>query len=62
MDDPLWTRASESRPPGKDLKYGLWKTLNCLRVEVGRTKKNLMRWKIGETAECECGDVQDDQD
>lgn len=60
-DEPIWTRATENLPPGRNLKYGLWKTLNRLRVEVGRTKKNLVRWKIGETVECECGDVQDDQ-
>jgi len=37
-DDPIWTEASESLPPGRNLKYGLWKILNRLRVEVGRKK------------------------
>lgn len=36
-------------PPVSNLKYSLWKTLNRLRVEVAKTKKNL----IGETTECE---------
>lgn len=27
-DDPIRTRTSESLRPGRDLKYGLWKTLN----------------------------------
>lgn len=33
------------------------RTLNRLRVEVGKTKKNRVRWKIGETTECECRDL-----
>jgi len=46
-------------PTRKEPEIWTLETLNRLRVEVGRTKKNLMRWKIGEIAEYECGDVQD---
>lgn len=47
---------------GSNLRnYILWKTLNRLWVEIAKTMKKLMRWKIGKTAECECGVVQNDQ-
>lgn len=38
-NEQIWTRDTENLPPGRNLKYGLGKTLNWLRVEVGRTKK-----------------------
>jgi len=33
------SRETEKPPPGINLKYGLWKTLNRLRVESGKNKK-----------------------
>jgi len=45
VNEPIWTRAIESLPPGQNLKYETWKTLNRLRVGVARTKKNLVKWK-----------------
>ena len=46
---------SENLPSGSDLPRKEWVTLNRARAKVGRTAKNLQRWKISESSECTCG-------
>ena len=46
---------SENLPSGADLPRKEWVTLNRARAKVGRTAKNLQRWKISESSECTCG-------
>lgn len=39
-----WMEPSERLPPGNNLDWPVWKTLNKLRVGVGRTKENMRKW------------------
>jgi len=52
----------EKLPPGYHCEWNTWKTLNRLRVDVTRTKKNLCKWGYNaETIDCECGSEQTEQ-
>ncbi|KAL1448195.1 hypothetical protein WDU94_012261, partial [Cyamophila willieti] len=48
----------EEPPPGSNLPYPTWKSLNRLRSGVSRCKTNLRRWGYTEDATCECGETQ----
>lgn len=62
VNEPTWTQAIESLPPGQNLKHETWKTLDRLRAGVVRTKKNLVKWKKENLCDlCECGSVQDEK-
>jgi hypothetical protein len=38
-----WMEQSKRLPPGNNLEWPVWKTLNRLRVGVGRTKENMRK-------------------
>lgn len=46
---------SEKLPPGHNLPWPTWKSLNRLRTQVGRSKENMFRWGFGPESACECG-------
>ena len=46
---------SEQLPKGTGLQRKDWVTLNRARSKVGRTGKNLHRWGLKPTSECQCG-------
>uniref|UniRef100_A0A8D8Q0G5 Reverse transcriptase n=1 Tax=Cacopsylla melanoneura TaxID=428564 RepID=A0A8D8Q0G5_9HEMI len=48
----------EEPPPGSNLPYPTWKSLNRLRSGVSRCKANLRRWGYTDDATCECGEIQ----
>lgn len=49
----------EELPPGKNLTWPIWKTLNRLRTGVGRTRANMNMWGYSdESIECDCGEIQ----
>ena len=56
-----WFQPSETFPPGAELQYPTWKALNRLRTGVGRTKDNLVKWKIATDVKCSCGEEQIDR-
>ncbi|CAG9792241.1 unnamed protein product [Diatraea saccharalis] len=43
-----------SPPPGYDLPRPVWKSLNRLRTQVGRSKDNRSRWGFTNTADLAC--------
>lgn len=51
---------SENLPPGQNMKYETWKTLNQLRTGVAKTKNNLVKWKKDDSELYECGSIQDE--
>lgn len=54
-----WMEPSERLPPGNNLDWSVWKTLNRLRVGVGRTKENMRKWGHGDQdITCICGQEQ----
>ncbi|VVC42658.1 Hypothetical protein CINCED_3A021662 [Cinara cedri] len=55
----LWKDPKERLPPGSHLPWSIWKTLNRLRTETGRTASNMKKWGIKEDGKCECGREQD---
>jgi len=55
----LWKDPKESLPPGSHLSRSIWKTLNRLRTETGRTASNMEKWGIKEEEKCEWGGEQD---
>ena len=55
MENEAVQQPSEELPNGSDLPRKEWVTLNRARAKVGRTAKNLQRWKISESSECACG-------
>jgi len=44
---------------GKTLPWNLWRTINRIKAECGRTRKNLFKWDLSK--KCKCGRVQDDK-
>jgi len=51
-----WNQQKDS---GNNLDWLVWKTLNRLRVGVGRTKENMRKWGYGEQdITCICGQEQ----
>ena len=48
----------ETLPPGKNLEWPVWRSLNRLRVNVGRARANMVTWGFLEREDpalCECG-------
>jgi len=50
--------SNKSLPPGHDEAWPVWRTLNRLRTGTGRTKDNLKKWGLLESADtvCLCGE------
>ena len=46
---------NERLPSGTELSRPEWVTINRARAKVGRTQSNLYKWKLAESAECQCG-------
>jgi hypothetical protein len=42
----LWKDPKESLPTGSHLPWSVWKTLNRLRTETGRTASNMEKWEM----------------
>ncbi|VVC38064.1 Hypothetical protein CINCED_3A009090 [Cinara cedri] len=61
LDDPI--QHNQHLPPGKDLQWELWKTINRLRTGVARTRSNMVKWDFNnkEDDKCECGERQTDE-
>jgi len=55
----LWKDPKESLPTGSHLPWSVWKTLNRLRTETGRTASNMKKWGLKDDGKCECGGEQD---
>ncbi|KAE9524319.1 hypothetical protein AGLY_015358 [Aphis glycines] len=54
-----WLEPAERLPHGNNLDWPVWKTLDRLRVGVGRTKENMRKWGYGEQdITCICGQDQ----
>jgi hypothetical protein len=51
----------EALPPGHQLPYRDWKTLNRIRTGTARTRVNLAKWGIDHNPRCDCGEIQDDK-
>ena len=49
---------SQELATGNGLRWPVWKTLNRLRVQQGRSKHLLKTWKIISTDMCDCGTQQ----
>lgn len=47
----------EHLPPGNELQWPIWKSLNRLRAQVGRCSYNLAKWGILDPSQtnCQCG-------
>ena len=45
----------EELPLGTNLPRKEWVTLNRARSKVGKTGRNLNRWGLSDTSQCECG-------
>lgn len=64
----LWTKRfshnntclpiAEKLPPGKDLPWPIWKSLNRLRSGVGRCRKSRKMWGFSNDDKCDCGITQ----
>lgn len=50
----------EQLPPGHQLEWQTWRTLNRMRVGVGRSKENMLKWGYLSDLDtkCRCGKVQ----
>jgi len=61
LDDLI--QPNQHLPPGKDLQWELWKTINKLRTGVARTRSNMVKWSLNnkENDKCECGERQTDE-
>ena len=47
---------SESLPAGSRLPWMTWRSLNRLRLGMGRCKANMLKWEYTDTSvNCECG-------
>jgi len=55
-----WIEPAELLPPGHELQWHVWKTLNRLRVGVGRSKDNMLKWGYlnDQETSCHCGTIQ----
>ncbi|VVC38350.1 Hypothetical protein CINCED_3A005015 [Cinara cedri] len=51
---------NESLPPGHNETWPVWRTLNRFRTGIGRTKDNLIKWGLLDSADtlCLCGEEQ----
>ncbi|VVC24696.1 Hypothetical protein CINCED_3A012938 [Cinara cedri] len=51
---------NESLPPGHNETWPVWRTLNRFRTGIGRTKDNLIKWGLLDSADtlCLCGKEQ----
>jgi len=47
----LWNDPKESLPTGSHLPWSVWKTLNRLRTETGRTASNMKKWGLKDDGE-----------
>jgi len=57
----LKTEPKEELHRGKTLPRNLWRTINRIKAECGRTRKNSFEWELSEDDKCERGRVQDDK-
>jgi hypothetical protein len=55
-----WMEPAEHLPAGNNLEWPVWRTLNRLRVGVGRCKENQAKWGFipDEDRFCDCGQTQ----
>ncbi|KAL4092417.1 hypothetical protein QTP88_026918 [Uroleucon formosanum] len=55
-----WIEPAEHLPSGHELQWHVWKTLNQLRVGVGRSKDNMLKWGYlnDQETSCHCGTIQ----
>lgn len=55
-----WIKHSEHLPTGYELQWRVWKTLNRLRVGVGRSKSNMvkLRYISDQNTSCHCETIQ----
>ena len=52
----LLIEPKEHLPPGSDLPWPTWKSLNRLRTLVGRCQTNMLRWGFSDGSDlCRCG-------
>jgi len=51
----------EALPPGHQLPYRDWKTLNRIPTGTARTPVSLIKWGIEKNPGCDCGEIQDDE-
>lgn len=49
---------AEKLPPGNDLPWAIWKSLNRLRAGVGRCRESRARWGFTANSLCDCGASQ----
>ena len=54
---PEFIKASETLPPGYQLQWPTWKSLNRLRTQVGRCRESMAKWGFRERTQlhCDCG-------
>lgn len=54
---PGFITPQEHLPPGHDLPWSVWKSINRLRTQVGRCRQNLCKWGMRDSCrtECDCG-------
>ncbi|KAJ8738074.1 hypothetical protein PYW08_000669 [Mythimna loreyi] len=54
---PNFISPADHLPPGHELQWPIWKSLNRLRVQVGRCRDNLARWGFFDPSQvqCQCG-------
>lgn len=54
---PDFPAAKENLPPGHNLRWSTWKSLNRLRSQVGRCRENMARWRFIDHSQshCDCG-------
>ena len=48
--------AKDEMAPGRDLRWTIWKTINRLRVGVGRCRASMHSWGLVTDPLCRCGD------
>lgn len=60
VDISLGMEPAEQLPPGHQLEWQPWRTLNRIRVGVGRSKDNMSRWGYlnDSYTKCRCGQEQ----
>jgi len=52
----------ERLPPGENLQWPIWKTINRLKAGVAKTRVNMVKWGYQEGLDtCECGESQSDE-
>ena len=59
QDLSMGLKPEEALPPGAELNWRTWKSLNRLRTLTGRSKENLIKWGFPtDTTLCSCGQTQ----